>query len=129
MVPLFCLYRPKVLRASAAGIATTDAIGIANSKVGNGGEDIGYKTFLVHLYDLLEEKISTDRYDEGVRQLVGNQVYENAQPRSFVSLNGNQLLRPIDIHVFGYLMLSCHAPGATERFVGERSVRFRLMPL
>ena len=70
-----CLCRPKVLRASAAGIASTDAIGSTNSKSGDGGEeDIGYKTFLVHLYDLLEEKISTERYDEGVRQLVGNQV-------------------------------------------------------
>lgn len=34
----------------------------------------GYETFLVHLYDLLEDKINAERYDEAVRQLVGNQV-------------------------------------------------------
>lgn len=46
--------------------------------VGEDKEEIGYKTFLGHLYDLLEEKINTDRYEEGVRQLVGNQVRRDA---------------------------------------------------
>lgn len=41
---------------------------------GRDEREMGYKTFLGHLYDLLEEKINTERYDEGVRQLVGNQV-------------------------------------------------------
>lgn len=41
---------------------------------GGDKEEIGYKTFLGHLYDLLEDKINTERYEEGVRQLVGNQV-------------------------------------------------------
>lgn len=74
----------------------------------------------MHLYDLLEEKISTERYDEGVRQLVGNQVYENAQPRRLVSFNRNQLSRPIDKHVFVDLVLSCYAMyQVSPTFLGE----------
>lgn len=64
----------QVLRASA-GIASTDV-----RSVGGDNEGLGYKTLLGHLYDLLEEKITTERYEEGVRQLVGNQVRRHALP-------------------------------------------------
>ncbi|CAM9156410.1 unnamed protein product [Ectocarpus sp. 4 AP-2014] len=59
----------EVLRASA-GVTGTGMHAANGDK-----EEIGYKTFLGHLYDLLEEKINTERYEEGVRQLVGNQGY------------------------------------------------------
>lgn len=58
----------QVLRASA-GIPGSDTHLVDGDK-----EEVGYKTFLGHLYDLLEDKINTERYEEGVRQLVGNQV-------------------------------------------------------
>ncbi|CAN0488227.1 unnamed protein product, partial [Ectocarpus sp. 12 AP-2014] len=37
-------------------------------------------------YDLLEEKINTERYEEGVRQLVGNQVRGHAKPATCTHL-------------------------------------------
>lgn len=46
-------------------------------------EEIGYKTFLGHLFDLLEDKINTDRYEEGVRQLVGNRVRRDSAAAAF----------------------------------------------
>lgn len=64
----------QVLRASAG--VTGSVIGAIDGDK----EEIGYKTFLGHLYDLLEEKINTDRYEEGVRQLVGNRVRHQALP-------------------------------------------------
>lgn len=36
--------------------------------------ELRYKTFLAYLCDLIEDKINAERYDEGVRQLLGNQV-------------------------------------------------------
>ncbi|CAM9121207.1 unnamed protein product, partial [Hapterophycus canaliculatus] len=59
----------EVLRASA-GIVSTGMHAVNGDK-----EETGYRTFLGHLYDLLEEKITMERYEEGVRQLVGNQGY------------------------------------------------------
>lgn len=64
----------QVLRASA-GVTGSRAQAIDGDK-----EEVGYKTFLGHLFDLLEEKINTDRYEEGVRQLVGNRVRRDALP-------------------------------------------------
>lgn len=121
MVPLPCLYRPKVLRASArAGTATTDEIGSTKSSVGDGGkEDTDYKTFLGHLYDLLEDKITTERYDEGVRQLVGNQVYQNASPGSLASPNRNQLSPSIKKYVFGDLVLSHNVSSGAVAFESD----------
>eukprot|EP00903_Cladosiphon_okamuranus_P009925 g9422.t1 len=59
----------EVLRASA-GVTGSRTQPIAGDK-----EETGYRTFLGHLFDLLEEKINTDRYEESVRQLVGNRGY------------------------------------------------------
>eukprot|EP00752_Nemacystus_decipiens_P012829 g11361.t1 len=59
----------EVLRASA-GVTGSSTQAIDGDK-----EEIGYNTFLGHLFDLLEEKINTDRYEESVRQLVGNRGY------------------------------------------------------
>lgn len=57
----------QILQAKAGGVKASE--GNEGSSDGN-----GYKTFLGHVYDLLEDKITTERYEEGVRQLVGNQV-------------------------------------------------------
>lgn len=65
-----CVPIPQALRASA-GVAPKDG---APTLMGTCTEQIAYKIFLGHLHDLVEEKITSDRYDEGVRQLVGNQV-------------------------------------------------------
>lgn len=70
----------QVLRASA-GVTGTGMHAANGDK-----EEIGYKTFLGHLYDLLEEKINTERYEEGVRQLVGNQVRGHAKPATCTHL-------------------------------------------
>lgn len=95
------------MRASArAGTASTDDIGSTKSSDGDGGkEDTDYKTFLGHLYDLLEDKINADRYDEGVRQLVGNQVYQNASPGSLASGIATSC-RPGSINTF--FNISCY---------------------
>lgn len=61
--------RPEQVLRASAGIVSTDMRSVVGDK-----EEIGYKTLLGHLYDLLEEKITSERYEEGVRQLVGNQV-------------------------------------------------------
>lgn len=52
-------------------------MGTGMHSVAGDKEETGYRTFLGHLYDLLEEKITMERYEEGVRQLVGNQVRTN----------------------------------------------------
>lgn len=80
----------QVLQESA-GVESTAAItGVVKGRSHSSGDagEIAYKTFLGHLYDVLEEKINNDRYDEGVRQLVGNQVRESAQGR-FMCLLGH----------------------------------------
>lgn len=71
----------QVLQASA-GVGSNDRFAsteATNSVMGGDEQNVGYQTFLGHLYDLLEEKISSERYDEGVRQLVGNQVCRRAR--------------------------------------------------
>lgn len=70
----------QVLQASIGiesndGLASTEA---TRRTMAGDEQNAGYQTFLGHLYDLLEEKMSSERYDEGVRQLVGNQVCRRA---------------------------------------------------
>lgn len=71
---LFIVLPQQVLRASA-GVTGSSTQAIDGDK-----EEVGYKTFLGHLFDLLEDKINTDRYEESVRQLVGNRVRRDALP-------------------------------------------------
>ena len=64
----------QILRESA-GAGAGEGNEHQSARSGDGdNEGFGYKTFLGHLYDLLEDKTTTERYEEGVRQLVGNQV-------------------------------------------------------
>lgn len=68
---------PRQVLQASAGVESNDRFAsteATNSAMGGDEQNVGYQTFLGHLYDLLEEKISSERYDEGVRQLVGNQV-------------------------------------------------------
>lgn len=58
----------------SAGIAPNTTAEADTPADGSDKEKSSYTTFLAHLFDLVEEKITMDRYDEGVRQLVGNQV-------------------------------------------------------
>lgn len=70
------MYSGQILQASAGADSSANIMGARSIQSQDNGEsaEVGYKTFLGHLFDLLEERISGDRYDEGVRQLVGNQV-------------------------------------------------------
>lgn len=69
------LYCSQFLHSDAAGKRGKDGESTAHEEESDkDSQELTYKTFLGHLYDLVEDKINSERYDEGVRQLVGNQV-------------------------------------------------------
>lgn len=81
--PALIVLPRQVLRASA-GVTGSGTQAIDGDK-----NETGYKTFLGHLFDLLEEKINTDRYEEAVRQLVGNRV----RTKHFMATMNNAVMR------------------------------------
>lgn len=86
--PISIMLRQQVLRASAG------VTGAGTQLIDGDKEESGYRTFLGHLFDLLEEKINTDRYEESVRQLVGNLVRRHALPSSYPKLGDGYVLSP-----------------------------------